>query len=420
MGATVTTVFPLYKEHYLGNNPEIFFTSKKLTSPVLAAMESKSLDDGGGRAFVIPVIDRLSGAIGATFSRAQTAARSTNTNSTFGADRWEVAAIKSHGVATFSHDSILAAKGDSDKMLDVIKTAMETTTMALRKRLAHYVTGGGWGKVATILAVDATTVTIDPALCNRVQEGDSLVACADENASVIRNITGTDEVEITAVARRTGVLTLGADPTGGTAWAVGDILFRAGDRQDSATPARQVICGLDGWFSEDTTLHAVTRTGKAELIALQVDGAGKDHSQASVEALERLFQYDSYGSVQYVSPTDYSAISLDKDATKVVSMEVGKYKIGFEGLMASWQGYTVPILPDAMIDPGKSYVGPFDDDDWAPFLACNGELVNINDEDGMDVRAVDGSDNFEARLYSRGNVICPAPGKFCRISSFGL
>jgi hypothetical protein len=217
------------------------------------------------------------------------------------------------------------------------------------------------------------------------------------------------------------VLTVSLDPTAGTAIAVGDTLFRLGDRQDSATPARLAITGLDGWFGTAVTaLHNIDQTTSAELAAHQINGAGKDHATATVEALRVLFSYDSHASCMYVSPVDFETISMDKDATKIVAMEVGKYKLGFEGLMASWSGYSVPIVPDALLDPGKAYLGPFDDSDVAPFFAHNGDLVNITDDDGMDIRAVDGSDDFEARLYNRGNIITPGPGKFARISSFGL
>lgn len=421
MGATLTTALALYKEHYKENITEIFFTSKKITSPVLAAMEAKSLDDGMGRGFVVPVVHRLPGVVRPTFAASQTKARGSATGHTFGSDRWIVQAVESHGVATYSASSVRAAKGDSDKMLDVVKMSMETTTAAIRKRLAHYVTGAGWGKVGTVLSVTSTTIGIDPALCNRLQEGDDVAGASTESTALFRAITGGDETTITAINRSTGVLTVDQDPTAGTAIAVGDTLFRFEDRQDSATPARLVITGLDGWFQTATTsLHNIDQTSSAELAAHQIDGAGKDHATATVESLRTLFSYDSHGSAMYCSPVDFETISLDKDATKLVAMELGKYKLGFEGLMASWSGYAVPILPDAMIDPGKAYVGPFDDADVAPFLACNGELVNITDDDGMDVRAVDGSDDFESRLFFRGNMICPGPGKFARISSFGL
>lgn len=421
MGTTLTSALALYKEHYHDNIAEIFFTSKKITSPILAAMESKSLDDGMGRGFIVPVVHRLPGTVRATFAAAQTKARASTTGHTFGSDRWVIQAVKTHAVATFAADAVLGAKGDSDKMLDVVKLSMETTTAAIRKRLAHYVSGAGFGKVATVLALTTTTVTIDPALCNRVQEGDDLVAAATESASVLKAIGGDNATTITAVNRTTGVLTVDQDPTAGTPWVVGDTIFRLGDRQDSATPARLVITGLDGWFqTAAASLFSVDQTTSAELAALQVDGASKDHATATVEALRTLFSYDSNASAMYVAPVDFETIALDKDATKIVAMEVGKYNIAFEGLMASWSGYSVPILPDAMVDPGRAYLGPFDDSDYAPFFAHNGDLVNITDDDGLDIRAVDGSDDFEARLFNRGNIVCPGPGKFSRITSFGL
>lgn len=421
MGATLATSIDLYKEHYFGNLPEIFFTSKKLTSPILAAMETKSMDDGFGAGFVVPFVGRLPGTVRSTFASSQTKARASSTGHTYGSERWVVQAVKTSAVANFAEDAILACKGDSDKLLDVIKLSMETTTAAIRKRLAHYVSGAGWGLIGLVLAVDATTITIDPALCNLVQEGDDLVGASTENASVLRAITSGPETTITAINRTTGVLTVDQDPTAGTAIAVGDFLFRFEDRQNSATPTRQVICGLDGWFGNaSSSFFGVDQTAMSETAALQISGAGKDHAQAMVETLRTLFSYDSSASCAYVSPVDYETMALDKDAVKIVGMEVGKFKLAFEGMMASWSGYSVPILPDAMVQPAKSYVGPFDDSDVAPFFAHNGELVNISNEDGQDIRAVDGADNYEARLYNRGNIICPGPGRFARISNFGL
>lgn len=420
MGATLANQFALYKEHFVGNSAEIFFTSKKLTSPILASLDSKSMDDGGGRGYVQPVIHRLSGAVGSTFARAQNKARGATSGSTFGSDRWVVQPFKYHGVANFAHDNVLAAKGDSDKLMDVIKTGMEAGTLAIRKRMAHYVSGNGYGKVGVILAVGNAFVDIDPALCNRVQEDDPLCAASGEAAGALRNIAATDEeLLITAINRKTGRLTLSADPTaGGDPWLVGDTLFRGGDRENDATPERLVISGLGAWFGEDADLHGVTARSST-LIAHQIDGSGKDHATASVEAQRTLFSYESYASVQYVSPVDFETVALDKDAAKTVQMEVGKYRIAFDGLMVSWYGQTIAMLPDALLDPSVSFVGPFDDEEVCPFLAHNDELVNVNAEDGMDIRAVDGADSFESRLYSRGNVICPGPGQFARITAFG-
>lgn len=421
MGSTLTSAFALYRDHYHDNIAEIFFTAKKLTSPILASLESKADDDGMGRGYQVPTIHRLPGNVRPTFAGSQTAARLTTNRSTYGSTRWTIQAVESWGVANFAGPAVRAAKGDSDKLLDVVKLSMETETAAIRKRLAHYVSGAGWGKVATILSLSTTTIGIDPALCNRLQEDDDVAGAATESASAFRAITSGDETAITAINRTTGVLTVDTDPTAGATMVVGDTLFRFEDREDSASPSRLVITGLDGWFGTAVAaLHGVDQTTSASLAAHQIDGAGKDYAQASVEALRTLFSYDSYGSTQFVSPVDYELISLDKDAVKVVDMEVGKYKFAFEGLAASWSGYSIPILPDAMVDPGKSYVGPFDDGDVAPFMIHNADLINVADEDDKEIRAVDGADAYEARLYFRGNIACPGPGKFARISSFGL
>jgi hypothetical protein len=47
-----------------------------------------------------------------------------------------------------------------------------------------------------------------------------------------------------------------------------------------------------------------------------------------------------------------------------------------------------------------------------------GDLVQIDNKDGLDFRLVAGTAAYQMQLYSRGNIAFPAPGKFIR--GFGL
>jgi hypothetical protein len=65
-----------------------------------------------------------------------------------------------------------------------------------------------------------------------------------------------------------------------------------------------------------------------------------------------------------------------------------------------------------MVAQGQAWIGAFKNEKFCPFLAHNNDLVNVDDIDGNEIRALAGSASLEMRLYFRGAIICPAPGKF--------
>lgn len=412
MPATLATVLPLLREHYHENITDIFFTADKVTTPVLADMESKAMDDGLGRGYVVPVEYGTGSSASPTFSVAQGKAQGATTGNSALRDRWIVQAATIDAVCNWTRDSMLAAQGKgATELFDVMQREMDSKISLVKKRLAHAAVERGYGRIGVITAITSTTITLDTSVINRVDVGDDLRAADAEASGAFR--TGT--IAITAIDPDTGVLTMASNPD--TNWDVGDFVFHEGYRE--ATAASYLLpVGLAGWIPETAPSGAfmnITRTGIPNLCGHRVDATGLDHAYAFIRAVNRLHKFGSKASVIKCSDEDYTVLCADKDATKTVEISLGKYGIGFDGVTVSTLAGRIPVVPDAMIPQGVAWCGPFDDKKFAPFLAHNDDLVNVDDIDGNEITRGATTTDLEMRLYFRGAIACPAPGKFAVI-----
>jgi hypothetical protein len=418
---SLTAVLPLYKEHHNDQIAEVFHSSEGI-SPILAAFESKKNKDGAGRNY-IQMVQYSTGAVAsATFATSQTKSQGTTAGDGPGQTRFEIPAVKMEGLATVSRDAIDAAEsGTTEEMFDVLDNAIKLGTEDIRNQLAYHVCERGWGRVGTITAITSTTITIDPSLCNRVQVGESLVGSSSENAATLADTA--DENKVTAINSDTGVITMAENPD--TDWDVGYFVFRAGNRENSATPTRLCVTGLRAWLDHTTasdTLHGVTRTGNEKLTGYRIDATDLTRAQALLKAATKLHKNGSPNAdLVYVSDEDFYELTADKDVQKNVEITLGQYEIGFTGLgVHGLNGKMIKILSDANLEAGVAYMGPFNSKKERPFLFYNGQaLINIDDKDGqMMVRAASAT-NYEVRLYFRGNAVLPAPGKYAVIYNLG-
>lgn len=418
---TLTSVLPLYKEHHNDQIAEVFHSSEGI-SPILAAFESKKNKDGAGRNY-IQMVQHSTGAVAsATFATMQTKAQGTSTGSGPGQVRFEIPSVKLEGAAVVSRDAIDAAEsGTTEEMFDVLDNAIKLGTEDIRNQLAYHVCERGWGRIGTITAITSTTITIDPSLTNRLQVGEDVVAAATESGDLLRDSGDTNDV--TAINSDTGLVTFGTNPD--TDWDVGDVIFRAGNRQNSATPSRLCVTGLRAWLDHTTasdTLHGVTRTGNEKLTGYRIDATDLTRAQALLKAATKLHKNGSPNAdLCYVSDEDFYELAADKDVQKNVEIKLGQYEIGFTGLgVHGLNGKMIKILSDANLEAGVAYMGPFNSKNERPFLFFNGPaLINIDDKDGNMLLRLPGSTDYEVRLYFRGNAVLPAPGKYAVVYDLG-
>jgi hypothetical protein len=416
MGATLTQVLPLLTEHMHDNITEIFFTADKTTTPVMAGMDAVAMDDGQGRGYVCPIEYGLGSSASATFSVAQGKAQGTTAGSSALRDRWVGQACEIEAVCYWSRAAMLAPKG-GDELFNVLKREMESKVSLLKKRIATYAVEQGWGRVGTIIAAPtSTTITIGQDEINRLDVGDEIVASSAISGAALR-VTANTGNRVTGINPDTGVVTVAVDPTGGGgAWQNGDVVFFYGDRQDAGSPVEIVPFGLMASIPDSapgaTTFMGINRQNNPSLGGHRVAASGADHPTTFIRTANRLFRYGSKADLGYCSGDDWAVLVSDKDAVKTVEIKLGKYEIGFDAVTVSTLAGRVPITPDAMMEQGHAYFGPFSDKRYRPFMAHNDDLVNVDDIDGNQIVRNATSTNFEMRLFHRGQIFMPAPGKF--------
>jgi len=426
-GADLATVRAALREHYVGKNlVDIFYNAKKDVNPMMAALEAVAdTGEGGGRLLVTPIVYGTGTAGGQSFSRVLAKAQGSTVGSAGQYSRWETAVQSLNAVARWDRDAMDAVLSRSSKeTFDVMTKEMDLKIALLRKLIATYSFGDGSGALGQITAVDSTTITVGLDVVNRIVRGADLVACTTTTGATKNSGTA---INVTAVDYSTGICTMASDPTASTAWAVNDYVFNYNDRPNAsiATYANQVmIHGMKAWLPggavvDSTTFDGVTRNGNSDLAGLTVNCASLEPEDAFTKSLTQLFVTGGQkADALFCNPYDYSAFTTGKDKSKTVQIELGKYNLGFSGFNVETIYGSVPVVPDAMCPAGEFYAGPWKDPEVAPRLVYVGDLVQIDNKDGMDFVRAYNDTAYEMRLYFRGNIICPAPGRFVR--GYGL
>jgi hypothetical protein len=419
MGATFTQALSQYKEVYQDSVTSILFEEDKNLQPILASMEVKAIETGAGRKFIVPIEYGTGESGGHDFSTNQTKAQGTTTGSAALRNRWELDEKEFHAFAVWTRESVLAAKGKGDQMFDVVEREMKTKTLLLRHLLSIAAVGSGFASIGTITAITASTITMASNRWNRVDQGTDLVASESESGHVLRSATSR---LVTQIEPSTGVITLDGDPTA-LGWAVNDHVFRKGDRENSATPTPLSPFGVAAWVpstAPGATTHAgVNRQGNPQLGGHRVSGAA-GVIDGLYQAAQRLVDAGrtETGMVGMFSPQDYMVLCNELQARAVVEDGFGPYKIGFPSVSHVTAAGSVKLMYDNNLPQGTAYVGPWTGSKYSPYIVHSGDqLINIDDEDGNDFLRLSGSAAYEVRLYSRMQIVFPAPGAFCAITS---
>lgn len=441
-GADLTAVRAALHEHYTGKTPvDIFFTADKNVSPILASMEARAdTGEGFGRILVTPIIYGTGTSVGQDLTKVQAKAASATVGASSLYTRWEQAAVTVSGTAQWAREAMDAAIGKSSgETFKVMTTEMDNKIIAMRNNWARYAVGDGTGKLSkTITAATSSSITVGTDVINRFHRGMDITA-APPGASPY-GLT-TCYVDTSGNQRHLGVL--GTDPNTGLVYLDGDPTVNSGselpwatgvegtgavifDYNDRAAGAMTAVLpqGLQGWLPGATVVdsapwNAVTRNGISELAGLTCDCSSLEPEDAFLKILKMLKQQAGVkATCLFCSDNDYTAFVAGKDKSKIVEIALGQYNIGFKGMTVNSLAGEVPVIADSMLPDGEFYAGPWDNEKWAPRLVYVGDLVQIDNKDGLDFRLVAGTAAYQMQLYSRGNIAFPAPGKFIR--GFGL
>lgn len=220
----------------------------EMSDQMLATITKKSDGDGGEDfSWLVDADDVDNGSPDFTISQAASTANNTAAGSKFRSDWFPYA-----NSAQLTADVIGRTRNKDGAWQEASDTAMRKSMRAIAHNNGVVLQGYGWGEISTIASVSGATFI--PGVRSDIYKyikGMPLVFSLTLHANLLRSAT---VVYVTAVSYTSGSELVTCSASIAALGAVnGDTAFRAGARQNSATPARLVPVGIAGFLPDQTS-----------------------------------------------------------------------------------------------------------------------------------------------------------------------
>lgn len=395
MALDLTSFDGALKQHYTADRVENMVYED---NPLMAMIPK--MEDFGGRNLPIPTIWGNPQNRSATFATGQAG------TSTTGVDAFLLTRVKDYSFAFIDNETLEASKGDSNAFLEAATTEIDGAINTLSRSLAVDLYREGWGDRGIIGSIASSVVTLaSPADVVNFEKGMSLVFSASQSAAGLRQPTG---VQVIAVDRSAGQITLASTPSGVVA---GDYIFVAGDRQDSATPVRLKLSGVEAWAPQATPTSTpffgvdrskdVTRLG-----GLRLDASGLPIEEALIEGAALVGREGGKLDHYFMNYAKYSALEKSLGSkVQYVDMKVNA-EIAFRGIVINGPRGPIKVVADQNCRNDRILGVQLNM--WK--LYSLGKAVRVIDTDGLQMLRQASADGVECRYGFYGNVGCRAPG----------
>lgn len=410
MATTFTTMAAALKTRfYLDKNTIPDMTYEE--SPLYAVIPKS--EDWGGQSAEFPIIYGQNQSHSATFSNAQANA------GTLTMKRWSLPPSgnkKHYTIAQIPGDLIRAMEGNPNAYFPAVEAEVESAMKTSARRLSIDMFGDGFGRIGVIATggISGSTVTLATAEDAKKFEVDMIVVLSASNsANTLRNAGTTIKVLSVDEDAGTVTFTTGVVATIAAA-AAGDSIFPVGDRQDSATPARLRMLGLEGWVPYDRTtltgaLFGVDRTlHPTRLGGSFADGSQKSIREAIQDMVSLLAGRKAKPKYAYLSYSKWNELAKELGSNvQYVDVKVGETGVvGFTGIRVNGPKGSVEVLPDQSCPPTRCFVIQPD----TFMLLSLGRAVGFLDEDDNRMLRQGTADSYEIRIGGYVELLCKAPG----------
>lgn len=299
-------------------------------------------------------------------------------------------------------------RSEKEAILKALDTEVESAMNTLACDLSHQLYRNGYGSRGAIAGVSGSTfqcANADDVM--HIKKGMRLVFSESEAGHVLRSATVRT---VTAVDEETNTVTLDGTMAGVSA-VNGDHVFRSGDRENSATPARLVYSGVKAWIPSSvsaTTFFGVDRTvDRVRLAGRYWAAAATPPEEVLIDGLRKLRRVGGKASHAFVPTAFFAALTKQlqsRGTLPLVDVKVTP-RVGFRGIDLVGAGGSVTVLDDIYCPPDMVWLTNIAD--WS--TATAGKMVRLADEDGLKVSRSGTADTFEARFVSEGNFACRNP-----------
>jgi hypothetical protein len=312
---------------------------------------------------------------------------------------------------------IRRSKGKAGAWLEQLKTEVMSSLKYATHRLGVALYTSGYGELAQVSSPGAsTTWTLkNKSHIWRFVPGMKIVSAANIASGALRNSGASAKIASVNYSAGTFVTDVNANTV---ATSDGDWIFTKGDRQDSATPARQRPAGLGYWATTSSATDSdfgVTRSDNSLYQAFIVDNTTL--SLPIANALQTAVQYVvGIGNVTkpviVVSMNNFTELSKQLQGQKLFasgSMSMtGRGDFGYKTLSVFYDGVECGIVVSKLCGDEVAYAGDFQ---TIVHKSC-GEAPGLDDSisDGGLVRQAS-DDGIEARISSTSTIIVECPAK---------
>ena len=404
MSASTTTYADALKEYYTtARLADLFYGD----APLLANL--KKSGKFPGNKLVVPTRYGIAQGVSATFATAKTLSQSTSSL----IERFELTRVKKYVFATIENEVLKASKGDEGSFVEALTEEIDSALLCGKRRMAWDAYRGGYGKVGVIGSISVTEITLSQVEdVVGFEKGMEIVFAATEAASALRSAT---TLQVTGVNRATGVITCSATITSITNTTAADVIFYAGDRQNSATPSRICIAGAEAWVPQSApstaTFFAVDRTLDVTRLAGQrVDGRGAPVHEALIEGRVQVGREGGKPTHVFLNHTYWAKLEKELGTKVRYSNEVAKNgaNIGFNAIDLVGPGGGIKVIADAYCPADTAFM--MDMSSWKLHF-IDEMFSNAGDGgDGLEMLRDADADQLESRWAFYGNLACDAPG----------
>lgn len=391
------------KSHYTSDTVEnLVYTD----NPLLALMPK--YENFGGKNLPIPIIYGNPQGRSATFSTAQTGAGNTSTLVT----DFVLTRINDYSIARITGEAIAASQGDANAFMEAATTEIDGALSNLTNTLARDMYRNGWGKVGVVgsSSSGSTMYLATPEDVDNFEVGMVCTFSSSESAATLRN-SGTG-LTVSAVDRDAGTVTFSGTLSSESV-SVGDTVFAKGDRQNSATPSRLKVAGLEAWLPtsapDSTAFFGVDRSADVTRLAgvRYSPTAGTPIDQILIKGASLVGRQGGRLSHYFMSYATYNDL-VNTLGSKVQYVNVpATATVGFTAVEVVGPRGTIKCIADRNC-PGNRVYG-LDMSVWKLYSA--GKAIRTIDDDDMSMLRQSDADGVEVRLVSRSQVGCRAPGR---------
>jgi hypothetical protein len=408
MALDMTSFDAALKEHY---NDQRVINMVYKNNPLLALIPK--FEDFGGRNYRLPLIYGNPQGRSASFARAQTRGGLTASK----IEDFVLTRVKNYSIATIDNETLEASKGNANAFMEAATIEIDGAINSISRDFAIDMYRSGFGDKGVIGSISSATIvlaTVDDV--TNFEVGQELVLSTTQGSAVLRALgTSTNGLIITGVNRSTGVLTFGYNVTDSTngipTAAAGDYIFVRGDREDSATPSRLKISGMESWVPSSTPASAaffsVDRTlDPTRLAGQRFDGTALPIEEALIDGATLaaregghpdhcFMNYSKYASLEKALGSKVQYIDLKVDA-----------QVMFRSIIIQGPNGPIKIIPDQNCPAGRAFMLQLDT--WKVYSL--GKMVRVLDTDGLQMLRQSSADGVEVRYGGYLQIGCNAPG----------